>query len=67
MVVLEPAPSPAAPPVSPGGGALPGDESSKDMPIRQLEEQLRITHEQLQVTSEQLETSNEVSCRPMKS
>ena len=59
MVVLEPAPSPAAPPVSPGSGALPGDESSKEMLIRQLEEQLRITHEQLQVTSEQLETSNE--------
>jgi two-component system CheB/CheR fusion protein len=29
------------------------------MLIRQLEEQLRITHEQLQATSEQLETSNE--------
>jgi two-component system CheB/CheR fusion protein len=59
MVVLEPASSPPAPPVSPSGEALPGDESSKEMLIRQLEEQLRITHEQLQVTSEQLETSNE--------
>jgi two-component system CheB/CheR fusion protein len=29
------------------------------MLVRQLEEQLRITHEQLQATSEQLETSNE--------
>ncbi len=59
MVILEPAPSPTAPPAIPGGEALPGDESSKDMLIRQLEEQLRITHEQLQVTSEQLETSND--------
>jgi len=59
MVILEPVPSPAAPPASPGGEVLPGDESSKDMLIRQLEEQLRITHEQLQATSEQLETSNE--------
>jgi len=59
MVILEPAPSPALPPASSGNGALPGDESSKDMLIRQLEEQLRITHEQLQSTSEQLETSNE--------
>ncbi len=59
MVILEPVPSPAAPPASPGSEALPGDESSRDMLIRQLEEQLRITHEQLQVTSEQLETSND--------
>jgi two-component system CheB/CheR fusion protein len=59
MVILEPVPSPAAPPASLGGEVLSGDESSKDMLIRQLEEQLRITHEQLQVTSEQLETSND--------
>jgi two-component system CheB/CheR fusion protein len=59
IVILEPAPSPAVSPASAGGEALPGDESSKDMLIRQLEEQLRITHEQLQATSEQLETSNE--------
>ena len=59
MVILEPVPSPAASPASPGCAAFPGDESSKDMLIRQLEEQLRITHEQLQVTSEQLETSND--------
>ena len=59
MVILEPAPSPAAPPASPSGETLPGDESSKEMLIRQLEEQLQITHEQLQATSEQLETSNE--------
>ena len=36
-----------------------GGETSKEMLIRQLEEQLRVTHEQLQATSEQLETSNE--------
>ena len=59
MVILEPAPSPVAPPAFPGSEALPGDETSKEMLIRQLEEQLRITHEQLQATSEQLETSNE--------
>ncbi|HEX2768653.1 MAG TPA: CheR family methyltransferase, partial [Geobacteraceae bacterium] len=59
MVILEPAPSLASPQASPGSEALPGDESSKDLLIRQLEEQLRITHEQLQSTSEQLETSNE--------
>jgi two-component system CheB/CheR fusion protein len=59
MVILEPAPSPAVPSVTLEGEALPGDESSKDTLVRQLEEQLRITHEQLQVTSEQLETSNE--------
>ena len=47
------------PRASDGSEALPGDESSRDMLIRQLEEQLRITHEQLQATSEQLETSNE--------
>ena len=59
MVVLEPAPTLSAPPVLSGCEALPGDESSKEMLIHQLEEQLRITHEQLQVTSEQLETSND--------
>jgi two-component system CheB/CheR fusion protein len=59
MVILEPAPSPVAPSASPGGEPLPGDELSKEMLIRQLEEQLRITHEQLQASSEQLETTNE--------
>jgi two-component system, chemotaxis family, CheB/CheR fusion protein len=59
MVILEPAPSPALPLVSTGGDAHLGDETSKEMLIRQLEEQLRITHEQLQATSEQLETSSE--------
>jgi two-component system CheB/CheR fusion protein len=59
MVILEPVPAPPAPPTSPGGETLPGDESSKDMLIYQLEEQLQVTHEQLKVTSEQLETSNE--------
>jgi len=43
------------------GGEEPvsGDEASGDMLIRQLEEQLRITHEQLHATTEQLESSNE--------
>ncbi|HLO26994.1 MAG TPA: CheR family methyltransferase, partial [Geobacteraceae bacterium] len=35
-----------------------GDETSRDLLIHQLEEQLRITHEQLQATTEQLESSN---------
>ena len=34
-------------------------ESSKDLMIQQLEEQLRITNEQLQATTERMETSNE--------
>jgi two-component system CheB/CheR fusion protein len=60
MVVLEP----GLPPVprfstSGGGEAFAGDEASKEMLIRQLEEQLRITHEQLQAVTEQLETSQE--------
>ena len=59
LVVLEPVPSPAAIHVPSGGEALPGDEFSREMLIRQLEEQLRITHEQLQFTTEQLETSND--------
>jgi len=59
LVILEPTLPPAAPPAAAGDEALPGDDSSKDMLIRQLEEQLRITHEQLQATSEQLETSSE--------
>jgi two-component system CheB/CheR fusion protein len=61
MVVFEPSsareqtPSPrTAVPECP-----PGDDSSKDALIRQLEEQLSITHEQLLATIEQLESSNE--------
>ena len=53
MVVLEPAASPRQLP------AAPGDETSRETLIRQMEEQLRITHDQLQATTEQLETSNE--------
>jgi PAS domain S-box-containing protein len=48
----------AAQPAS-DGDPLPEDEFSKEMLIRQMEEQLRITHEQLQFTTEQLEASNE--------
>ncbi len=59
LVVLEPAPSPAPAPLPADGEAVAGDETSKEMLISQLEEQLRITHEQLQATMEQLETSNE--------
>ena len=59
MVILEPASAPTVSPASSGFEALPGDESSKDVLIRQLEEQLRITIEQLRATSEQLETSND--------
>ncbi|HEX9023727.1 MAG TPA: chemotaxis protein CheB [Geobacteraceae bacterium] len=59
LVILEEAPATEilSPPA--GAGPLPGDESSRDTLIRQLEEQLRITHEQLQSAMEQLETSNE--------
>ena len=35
-----------------------GSEPPKELLIRQMEEQLRITHEQLQATTEQLESSN---------
>ena len=58
MIILEPVPSQPVLPASPGE-SLPGDESSKDMLIYQLEQQLQVTHEQLKATSEQLETSNE--------
>lgn len=60
MVILEqtlpqaPAPGPAA-----GEEATAGDDASREMLIRQLEEQLRITHEQLLTVTEQLETSQE--------
>jgi two-component system CheB/CheR fusion protein len=60
MVVLEMSQSQTPAFVSAGGeeeGA--GDEASKEMLIRQLEEQLRLTHEQLQAVTEQLETSQE--------
>jgi two-component system CheB/CheR fusion protein len=36
-----------------------GDDTPRDVLIRQLEEQLRLTHEQLQTVTEQLETSQE--------
>jgi len=42
-----------------GEDTLCRNVSSREMLVRQLEEQLRITHEQLQATSEQLESSNE--------
>ena len=59
MVVFEPASAPLQD-MTPGRGGedSSGDETTREMLIRQLEEQLRITHEQLQATTEQLETSN---------
>jgi two-component system, chemotaxis family, CheB/CheR fusion protein len=61
MVVFEPCTPTEQVPSSPATSidCLPGDESAKDALIRQLEEQLRITHEQLLTTIEQLESSNE--------
>jgi two-component system CheB/CheR fusion protein len=59
LVILEPAASTAAVQTPSNGDPLPEDEFSKEMLIRQMEEQLRITHEQLQFTTEQLEASNE--------
>ncbi len=60
MVVFEPV-SPSQAHAAPASAmeALPGDESAKDILVRQLEDQLRITHEQLQAVTEQLETSQE--------
>src|SRR6185369_10477176 len=60
MVIFEPVSSPALAPVPAGDEELiTGDETTREMLVRQLEEQLRITHEQLQATTEQLENSNE--------
>jgi two-component system CheB/CheR fusion protein len=60
MVVFEPTPPPVAH-LAPAGSedTFGCDETSKDILIRQMEEQLRITHEQLQATSEQLESTHE--------
>ena len=60
MVVFEPLVALQLPETSTGAsGTITGVNTSRDMLVRQLEEQLRATHEQLQATSEQLETSNE--------
>jgi len=60
MVIFEPAPIAALTPVPAEDEELmTGDETTREMLVRQLEEQLRITHEQLQATTEQLENSNE--------
>ncbi|GAM10219.1 putative 104.1 kDa protein in hypE 3'region [Geobacter sp. OR-1] len=42
-----------------GEESLCGDETTGEMLVRQLEEQLRITHEQLHATTEQLESTHE--------
>ncbi|MDR3581161.1 MAG: chemotaxis protein CheB [Oryzomonas sp.] len=60
IIIFEPVASPAAVPVpTDGEEAVSRGEASRDLLVRQLEEQLHITHEQLQATTEQLETSNE--------
>src|SRR6185369_4819361 len=59
LVIFEPGASPEVMSAPSVAEATPGGETSKEMLIRHLEEQLRIAHEQLQATSEQLETSNE--------
>ncbi|MRR33411.1 PAS domain S-box protein [bacterium] len=60
LVVLEPVPSQVVIHSPAERDAPPEDESSSgELLVRQLEEQLRITHEQLQLTTEQLETTNE--------
>lgn len=59
MIVFEPAAPSAAPPLPAGGEEASEGETSREQLIRQLEEQLHITHEQLQTTTEQLESSNE--------
>jgi PAS domain S-box-containing protein len=59
MVVFAPA-APAAAMAAPiGAEEGSGDDTSRETLIRQLEEQLHITHEQLQAVTEQLESSNE--------
>ncbi|MGD0961052.1 MAG: PAS domain S-box protein [Methylomonas sp.] len=60
MVVFEPTVQPPATPLADGADSARCDEeSSRDMLVRQLEEQLRVTSEQLLSTTEQLESSNE--------
>ena len=59
LVIFEPALLPSTFAAPGGGEGVPGDETSRESLIRQLEEQLHVTHEQLLATSEQLETSNE--------
>ena len=61
LVFFEP-PATAEPGASPAPlhkGGNPADEMSRELMVRQLEEQLQVTQEQLQATIEQLETSNE--------
>jgi PAS domain S-box-containing protein len=59
LVIFEPGAPPAQITALSGEEGAHDGETSREMLIRQLEEQLRVTHEQLQATSEQLETSNE--------
>jgi two-component system, chemotaxis family, CheB/CheR fusion protein len=57
LVVFEPVPPPAG--MEEGESRPTGDEACSGMLVRQLEEQLRITHEQLIAVTEQLESSHE--------
>ena len=59
LVCFEPAPPPASLSSATGGEAPGEGETAPTHLVRQLEEQLRVTHEQLQVTSEQLKSSHE--------
>ena len=60
LVVFETVAPAAAHPVAPGSAGEPGEgDFSRGLLIRQLEEQLRVTHEQLQATTDQLESAND--------
>jgi two-component system CheB/CheR fusion protein len=59
MVVFAPAPPAVAMTAPVGTEEGSSDDTSRETLIRQLEEQLRITHEQLQAVTEQLESSHE--------
>jgi len=60
MIIFEPAVLPAPSAGADGADSMfSGEESSRDMLVLQLEEQLRVTSDQLQATAEQLESSNE--------
>jgi two-component system, chemotaxis family, CheB/CheR fusion protein len=61
MVIFEPTASKThpAPLLDRDDAGVVRDESAKDRLIRQLEEQLFLSHEQLQATIEQLESANE--------
>nr|WP_320013283.1 PAS domain-containing protein [uncultured Desulfobulbus sp.] len=62
LVIFEPSSQEAAPSAEVGGEITVFDKNDgvdKDILVKQLEEQLRITNEQLQTTVERMETANE--------